>query len=89
MQANKASREMTEELARWLQTPAAGQVAMSRGAIEDLASLRQAKDLSIVSIDPEKRVEPSSSVLTPESKHSARNRTGGFLALFSCAGKRR
>lgn len=95
MQANRASDETKERLTQWLQSPA----ATSKGATEDLAWLNNQKDLSAVSIDPEKKPQPR-----VEVKHSIESSTsptrkaataggggggGGLLALFGCASKRK
>ena len=88
MQANKASDETKEQLTKWLQSPAAGAAAISKGAWEDLAWLQDKNDLSSVSIDPEKRPERSQTSDT-SSKKSSGGGGGGLLALFGCASKRK
>lgn len=62
---------------------------MSKSAMDDLSSLSQAKDLSIVSLDPEKRLEQSPALSRTGSRPSLRAASGGFMALFGCAGKRK
>jgi len=96
MQANKASNEMKEQLMKWLQSPA----ATSKGAKDDLEWLNATKDLSAVSIDPEKRSEPPP-VMEPKHSHESKRSSqpksavggagagGGLLALFGCASKRK
>lgn len=95
MQANRASDEMREKLAQWLQSPAAA----SKSATEDLAWLNNQKDLSAVSIDPEKKSQSqvevkhsikSSSSFAPKAATTGEGGGGGgLLALFRCAGKRK
>lgn len=92
MQANKASDETKEQLAKWLQSPA----ATSKGAKDDLAWLNSSKDLSAVSIDPEKRPQPqierkqsSESKSSSKPKSPSQGSGGGLLALFGCASKRK
>jgi len=96
MQANKASNETKEQLMKWLQSPA----ATSKSAKDDLAWLSDTKDLSAVSIDPEKRSEPPPVTEPKESHESKRSLKpkpsiggggsgGGLLSLFGCASKRK
>lgn len=92
MQANIASDEMKEQLAKWLQSPA----ATSKSAGEDLAWLNAMKDLSAVSIDPEKKaqsqIETKQSIETQSSskpKSASGRGVGGLLALFGCTTKRK
>lgn len=94
MQANRASDETKQKLAQWLQGPA----ATSRSAREDLAWLDNQKDLSAVSIDPEKKLQPrvvvkqsleSNTSSTPKAATRGGGSGGGLLALFGCASKRK
>lgn len=91
MHANQASSELKEELRKWLQKSVDGQV--TRTAEEDLKQIISAKDLSAVSIDPEKKlpqVKTSSAASTKaEPNDDGGGRGGGFLALFGCASKRK
>jgi hypothetical protein len=54
MQANKVSPETKRELEKWLQSPRLESGKVSQTAMDDLHWLQNSKDLSSVSIDPEK-----------------------------------
>lgn len=92
MQANKASDDTKKQLEEWLQNPDVKSGAVSKSAKADLNWLEGAKDLSSVSMDPEKQVKslpdrpPSSK---PTSTKAGGPAGGGFLALFGCASKRK
>jgi len=92
MQANRASDETKDRLAKWLQSPA----TTSKSAKDDLAWLSNQEDLSAVSIDPEKKAqlpgEPKQKIESePSLKPQASPGGGGssLLALFGCASKRK
>lgn len=98
MQANKATPEAKRELEKWLQSPGLESGKVSKTAMDDLHWLQNSKDLSSVSIDPEKqphRVKTSESfsksstvggaATTPVASEGG----GGFLAMFGCASKRK
>lgn len=94
MQANKANDELKEQLAKWLQVPGPEGNA-SKTAQADLVWLKDSKDLSAVSLDPEKKLPEISSfskVSTKEEnkidKEHGRN-GASFLAMFSCTSKRK
>ncbi|KAK5099248.1 hypothetical protein LTS08_005828 [Lithohypha guttulata] len=94
MQANKASDELKEQLAKWLQAPDP-EGSTSKTAQADLVWLKDSKDLSAVSLDPEKKLPEISSfskVSTKEEnkidKENGRN-GASFLAMFSCTSKRK
>lgn len=85
---------------KWLQNPATGSSAISSGAREDINWLQNSKDLSSVSIDPDKVPSPKkdldekrfSSSVTSGPSGSGGNGGGGigaFAALFGCASKRK
>lgn len=98
MQANKATPEVKRELEIWLQNPKLGSGKISQSAIDDLDWLSNSKDLSSVSIDPEKRPlrARSSESFSKGSAAAASGNGGGsggggggFLAFFGCASKRK
>lgn len=90
MQANKASDETKEQLAKWLKNSSANSGDISKGATADLAWLQNSKDLSAVSIDPEKQPQkPQTNGSGTGDSSAAAGGGGGFLALFGCASKRK
>lgn len=91
MQANKASEDMREQLASWLQNPNGAGQAISNGAKADLEWLKTSKDLSAVSTDPEKPPKKSASATSTaiSSEPPASSGGGGIWALFGCASKRK
>lgn len=100
MQANKATPEIKKELEIWLQNPRLGSGKISQAAMDDLDLLQNSKDLSSVSIDPEKhplRARSSESFSKGSTLGKGGNNSaaggggggGGLLAFFGCASKRK
>lgn len=93
MQANKASEDMRERLATWLQNPNGATTAISTGAKADLEWLRSSDDLSAVSIDPEKPLQKPISGLHAQSDSGGSAVKGtvgvGIWSLFGCASRRK
>lgn len=97
MQANKATPEVKRELEIWLQSPKLGSGKISQAVLDELDWLRTSKDLSSVSIDPEKRpLRARSSESFSKGSTAPKNGNGnsnggggGFLAFFGCASKRK
>ena len=91
MQANKASRQTTEELKRWLEKPTTSAAAgtammMTASAKEDLRWLEEQKDLSAVVLNGN---EKARSVKSNGGGGSGAGGSWGLAALFGCAGKRK
>lgn len=103
MQANRATPEAKEKLEKWLQSPSLMTGGISKDAMEDLHWLHSSKDLSSVSIDPEKKPETIQKTERLSKDSSGDSNTGkkgageggggggknGLLALFGCASKRK
>ena len=94
MQANKASKQTTEELNRWLEKPTTSAGA-TLSAREDLKWLGSQNDLSSVHLNGNgngngNRGEKAESVKSDSgSKTGVASNGSGFAALFGCAGKRK
>lgn len=88
MQANKASNAMKEELTQWLQDSTSSG-SISQGAKDDLSWLQSSKDLSSVSIDPEKRSSETHLVTENARMGAYAAIGGGILAWLGCASRRK
>ena len=89
MQSNKVSDSTTKDLKQWLSKPEAGaESGLGINTQQDLHWLQNTKDLSSIELGDEETA-PSIRKEKPPSEVGGMGGGGGFMAFFSCAGKRK
>ena len=89
MQANQASEKTTSELKEWFSKPGTGtEAGLGTSTQQALQWLEKSKDLTSVELRDKERV-PSIEQEEAPSEQGGRANISFFMALFSCAGKRK